>query len=133
ATRALLPELLADRGRGRLLDDLLIAALDRAFALAEADAAAVLVDRDLGLDVPHTLQAALEIQALVAERRSGLAARLLPETLQLLRRRRLAHPAATATGLRLQHHRVADRLRDTPRLGHRLHRSVRTCDDREPE
>src|SRR5207245_318370 len=73
ASRDLLAELLADRRRRRLLDELLVAPLDRALALAKADARAVLVDRDLRLDVPHALEAALEVETLVAERCLRLA------------------------------------------------------------
>ena len=40
-----------DRGRRRLLEDLLVAALDRAVALAEVDARAVAIEQDLDLDV----------------------------------------------------------------------------------
>ncbi len=40
-----------EQRRGRLLDDLLVAALDRAFALAEIDDVAVLVAEQLDLDV----------------------------------------------------------------------------------
>ena len=46
-----LAHLLVDGGRGRLLDDLLVAALDRAVALAEVDDVAVAVGEDLDLDV----------------------------------------------------------------------------------
>jgi hypothetical protein len=39
------------KGRGRLLDDLLVAPLDRAFALAEIDRVAVAVGEHLDLDM----------------------------------------------------------------------------------
>ena len=45
---------LVDRRRRRLLDDLLVAPLDRAFALAEIDDVAVLVAEHLDLDVART-------------------------------------------------------------------------------
>src|SRR5205085_9755551 len=48
-------ELLVDRDGGRLLDHLLVAPLDRALALADADRLAAVVDQDLGLDVPDAL------------------------------------------------------------------------------
>ena len=44
-------QLLVDRGRRRLLDQLLVAALDRAVALAEVDHVAVRVGQHLDLDV----------------------------------------------------------------------------------
>ena len=128
ATRDLLTKLLADRCGRRLFDHLLIAALDRALALSEADAAPVLVDRDLRLDVTHALEAALDVEARVAEGRLGLRARLIPQPLQLLRSGHLAHAATAATGARLQHHRIPDGLRDAQRLGHRLDRTIGTRD-----
>ena len=60
-------------GVGRLLEDLLVAALDRAVALAEVDAVAVAVDRDLDLDVAVLVEPLLEVERVVAER--GLAPR----------------------------------------------------------
>ncbi len=76
AARDLLAQLLADRSGRRLLDELLIAALDGAFTLAEADARAVFIDSDLRFDVTDALEAALEVDAIVAERGLRLAARL---------------------------------------------------------
>ena len=64
-----------DEGRGRLLDDLLVAALHRALAFEEMDAMAVRVAEDLDLDVARPLEEALEHQPAVAERALGLAAR----------------------------------------------------------
>jgi hypothetical protein len=45
-----------------------VAALDAAVALAEVDAAAVAVDRDLDLDMAGLRQPALEIERVVSER-----------------------------------------------------------------
>ena len=59
-------------GRRRLLDQLLVAALDRAVALAEVDHVAVLVAQDLDLDVARPLDELLEVDARVAERGRGL-------------------------------------------------------------
>ena len=50
-----------DRGRGRLLDELLVPALDRAVALAEVDDVAVRVGEDLHLDVTRILEVALDV------------------------------------------------------------------------
>jgi len=83
--------------------------------------------------VPHSLEAALDVEARVAERRLRLGAGLIPEPLELLRRAHLAHPASSATGPRLQHHGIADRLRDAQPFGHRLHRAVGAGDHRQPE
>ena len=59
---------LGQRRRRRLLEDLLVAALDRAVALAEVDAVAVAVDRDLDLDVAVLVEPLLEVERVVAER-----------------------------------------------------------------
>ena len=63
-----------DEGRGRLLDHLLVAALDRAFALAEIEDVAVLVAEHLDLDMARALDELLDEDAVVAEARLALAA-----------------------------------------------------------
>ena len=65
-----------DRGRRRLLEDLLVAALDRAVALAEVDARAVLVEQDLDLDVARADDQPLEDRA--GRRRTPLPPRAGP-------------------------------------------------------
>ena len=62
-----------DAGRGRLLDHLLVAALDRALALAEVDHVAVGVAEDLDLDVAAAFEVPLDEHGAVAERRPRLA------------------------------------------------------------
>ena len=64
-----------DDRRRRLLDDLLVAALQRALALAEVDDRAVRVGEHLHLDVPRALEVALDEHAVVAERGLRLAPR----------------------------------------------------------
>ena len=56
-----LPQLGVDRRRRRLLDELLVAALDRAVALAEVDDVAVPVGEHLHLDVARILEVALDV------------------------------------------------------------------------
>src|SRR6185503_13358278 len=58
-----------ERRRRRFLEDLLMAPLRGAVALAERDDRAVRVGEDLNLDVARALHKALEHEALVAERR----------------------------------------------------------------
>ena len=53
-------QLRVHRGRGRLLDELLVAALHRAIALAKVDAVAVRVGKDLHFDVPRREQRLFE-------------------------------------------------------------------------
>ena len=70
--RELLAGGLRQRRCRRLLDQLLVATLDRAVALAEVDAVAVAVDHDLDLDVAVVLQPLLEVERVVAEGGAGL-------------------------------------------------------------
>ncbi len=97
-------------GDGALLDDLLVAALDRAVALADVDAVAVAVDDDLDLDVAVFLEPLLEVQRVVAEGRQCLRATHGHRLLQLALRADHAHALAAAAGRRLDQHRVADLL-----------------------
>ena len=72
---------------GAFLEQLLVAALDRALALAEVDDGAVMVAEDLELDVARVLDVLLDVDVADAERRFGLALRGLERLAQLLRRR----------------------------------------------
>ena len=67
----LAPRRLVEKRRRRLLDDLLVAALDRAFALAEIDDVAVLVAEHLDLDVARIGDELFDEDAVVAERGRG--------------------------------------------------------------
>jgi hypothetical protein len=98
------------RRRGRLLENLLVAPLDRTVALAQVDALPVAVDSDLDLDVSVVLDPALEVERVVAERRLGLGAADLDGRLELPRRADHPHALAAAAGRRLDQHRVADSL-----------------------
>jgi hypothetical protein len=90
-----------DGGRGRLLDDLLVAPLDRAVALAEVDDVAVAVAEHLDLDVAAVHDGALEDQLAAAERGLGLGAGRGDRGLQLGRRltRRMPRPPPPAAAL----------------------------------
>ena len=74
------------RRRRRLLDDLLVPPLHRAFALAEVDDVAVLVAEHLDLDVPRALDEALDEHPVVAEGGLRLRARPAPALAHLARR-----------------------------------------------
>ena len=65
---------LVEQRRGRFLQNLLIAALDRTLALAEVDHVAVPVPQHLDFDVTRVLDEFLDEDAVVAERRGGLRA-----------------------------------------------------------
>jgi hypothetical protein len=58
---------LADEGRRRLLDHLLVAALDRAFALMQVHHVAVRIAQHLDLDVARALDELLDEHPVVAE------------------------------------------------------------------
>ena len=100
----------------RLLDDLLIAPLDRAFALIEMDDITVLVAEHLDLDMPRLLDIFLDEHAVVAEARLGLGLRRGEAFLHLLAAIGDAHALAAAAGARLDHHRIADLVGDLDRL-----------------
>ena len=59
-------------GDGRLLDQLLVAPLGRAVALAQVDDVAVAVAEDLDLDMARALDELLDVERAVAERRLRL-------------------------------------------------------------
>ena len=103
---------LAQRGRHRrrrrLLDHLLMAALDRAVALAEMDDRALLVAEHLHFDMARSEQRPLDQQAAVAEGVFRLGARRPQSALQRLGRAHDAHAAAAAARARLDHHGITD-------------------------
>ena len=70
-------QIVADSRRGRLFDQLLMTALDRAFALAEMNDVAVIVGEHLNLDMARPLDIAFEIDAAVLESRLGFGPRRL--------------------------------------------------------
>ena len=94
--------------RRRLLDDLLMPALQAALALAEVDDVAVAVGEHLHLDVPRHQHEPLEEQRVVAERRGRLAARGDERGRQVGGPLDHAHALAAATGGRFDEHRIAD-------------------------
>ena len=112
----LAPRRLVEERRRRLLDHLLVAALDRAFALAEIDDVAVLVAEHLDLDMAGIDDELLDEDPVVAE--GGRRLRLRPrEALRdLAGRMGDAHALAAAAGRGLDHHRIADLVGDPHRL-----------------
>src|SRR5581483_1410546 len=117
--------------RRRLLDQLLVAALKRAVALAEVDHVAVLVGKHLDLDVPRIRQVALEIYGRVREELLPLARRSLEGILQLVLGERDAESLAAAASCGLDRDWVADRVLDhLARVLDGLHRLGRAGDDR---
>jgi hypothetical protein len=102
--------LIVDVRPRRLLDQLLVATLDRAVALPEVDHVALRVGEDLDLDVARVLEIALEVDAVVAEELLALAGGALEGLLHLLLVHRHAEALAAAAPGRLAGDRVADLL-----------------------
>src|SRR6185437_12659074 len=100
----------------RFLYDFLIAALDRAFALAQMNDVAVLVAQHLDFHVARIGDELFDEDAVVAEARLRLRAGALKTLAHLGRARGDAHAFAAAAGRRLDHHRVADLFGDLYRL-----------------
>ena len=100
----------------RLLDHLLVAALDRALALPQVDAVAVAVGDELDLDVARLLDVFLDEHAIVGERGLGLVGRRAETLARLVVVVGDAHALAAAAGRRLDHHRIADLAGDLHRL-----------------
>ena len=102
---------IAEAGRGRFLDQLLVSALDRAIALEEMDDIAVAIREDLHLDMPRIDQIFLDQQAIVAEG----CLRLAPRPRQGFGQCGLvlndAHAFAAAAGRGFDQHRIADGAR----------------------
>ena len=111
-------QIVIDRGRRALLDQLLMVALHGAVALAEVHGVAVLVGEDLDLDVAPVLDQALEEHAIAAERSASLRLRLGVRGLDLIGRARDPHAAAAAAVLRLEQHGEPDLGRDAFRVLH---------------
>ncbi len=107
-------QLVVHRRRRGLLDQLLVAALDRAVALAEMDHVAVLVGQDLDLDVARVGQVALEVHGRVGEELLALARGALERVLELVLGERDAEALAAAATRGLDRHRIADRVLDQP-------------------
>ncbi|CAD5264747.1 conserved hypothetical protein [Bosea sp. EC-HK365B] len=107
---------LIEQRRRRLLQHLLVTALDRAFAFAEINDVAVLVAQHLDLDMAGVDDELLDEDTVVAEggRRLRLGA---GEALgDLSRRMGDAHALAAAAGRGLDHHGIADLVGDLDRV-----------------
>ncbi len=104
----LLAQRRAHARRRRLLDDLLVAPLQRAVALEEMHDVAVAVAEHLHLDVARLHHDLFDQHASIAERALGLALRRRQQLRQIGLRLDEAHAAPAAAGHRLDHHGVAD-------------------------
>lgn len=100
------------------LDQLLMAALDTAFALAEIDDGPVTIADHLHLDVPGIGNDLLDIDLLAAERRFGLGPAAIVDHFQLGDTGGHAHPSAAAAADGLDHDPAAgaERREEVARL-----------------
>ncbi len=124
----------ADRGRRRLFEQLLMAALDGALALAQDLDVAVLVAQDLEFDVPRRGHELFEVHVGRAESGAGLLLRLRKQRRQILRPVDHAHAAPAAARGGLEDDRIADpgshlerlfgALKDPCRTGQNRHAHV---------
>src|SRR4029079_12435999 len=103
-----------ERRRRRLLHELLMPALDRAFALAEREDVPVPVAQDLDLDVAGRVDDLLEVEGTVAERRFGLGGRSRERLVEAVWIADEPHTLPTPARGRLEQDREADRLRRLP-------------------
>src|SRR5262245_45557878 len=103
--------------RRRLLDQLLVAALKGAVAVAEVDDGAGAVREDLDLDVPRAAHEPLDKETAVAERLLGLRRRGRPGAAQVLGPVDATHAAAAAAAGRLEQEREAEIGRHCADLG----------------
>ncbi len=107
---------LVEQRRRRFLDHLLIAALDRTFALAEIDHVAMLVAQHLDFDMAGVDDEFLDEDAIVAERCLGFGFRQTKAFGDLGSGISDPHPLAAAAGGRLDHHGIADAVGDLDRV-----------------
>ncbi len=99
------PQLLVHGGRRRLLDELLVTALDRAVPLAEVNGVAVGVGQHLHLHVPRVLQVPLDVDRRVGEVGLALAPRGVVRSLGLVGASDDLEALAPASRGRLDHER----------------------------
>ena len=115
-----------DEWRRGFLDNLLVAALNAAFAFVEIQDRAVLIAQDLDLDMARVFDELLDEDAVVAEGVETLALGRLEAFLHIGVVPREAHPLAAAACAGLHHHRVADVVRPFERILGRIDRIGRT-------
>ena len=101
-----------EQRRRRFLDDLLVPALDRAFALIQVDAVAVLVAQHLDFDVARLEDEFLDEDAVIAEGGFGFRLHGREAFFDVLVIIGDADALAAAAGRGLDHDRVADLLGD---------------------
>src|SRR5690606_32825016 len=101
-----------NKGRRRLFDDLLMPALDRAFALVEVKNVTVLISENLNLDVTRIQNELLDEDTVVTKAVEPLALDALEALADVLLIIGEAHALAAAASAGLHHHRIADFVRN---------------------
>ena len=98
----------SDDRRRRFLEDLLVAALERAVALAEVDRVALAVAEHLEFDVARVGEIFFHVDGVVAEGRAGFGRRLAHQAFELVFGLDHLHPAPAAARCGLDQDRIAD-------------------------
>ena len=100
-----------EAGAGRLFNQLLVAALHGAVALAQVDAIAMVVAEHLHLNMLGAAKIFLDVEAVVMEGLAHLALRGGEDVGELFEAPHQPDAASTATSRRLEHQREADARR----------------------
>ena len=108
--------LFIEERRRRLFDNLLVAALDRAFPFAQVNDIAVAVGHDLDFDMAGFFDELFDENPVIAETGFGFVDGRGKSFAGLFVIIGDAHALAAAAGGRLQHHRIADLAGDGDRL-----------------
>ena len=111
--------------RRRDFHHLLMAALHGAIALPEMKHVAVMIGKNLNLDMPRARDVFFEEHRWVAERRSSLVLRFLQSRIELGGLAHYPHSAPAAAHCSLDHHRKSDSLCKPARLRGRPDRMIR--------
>src|SRR5690606_28592177 len=134
ADAADLRALVGVEGRGvRLFPNFLVAALERAVALAEMHAVAEAVAEHLQLDVARFFQVFFDVDGVVAEGRARFRARGGERHFEVFLGARHLHAASAAAGRGLDDDRIADPGGDALGLTLLRYRAVRARNDRDAE
>src|SRR5579883_115673 len=118
---------------GAFLDQLLMAPLNRAVALAQMNRAALAVAQQLDLHMARLFEIALDIDGIVAEIRAGFALSQLQRFRQLLGAAGDLHPFSAAPGGGLDQNRVANLPRGLEGVVGAGDRAVRAADHRKAQ
>ena len=105
-----LPQVFIDSGNGRLLDDLLVAPLDGALAVAEDSDVPICIGQDLNFQVSRRCDVVLNVDLITAECRACLAAHAGKVLSQLIIGEGHLHPPAASAVQRLEDHGKAEVL-----------------------